>query len=126
MEPGCRREVFTEPFGDRLGLLASRSTLLREIPHRRQPLVQAPRVLGIDDWAWREGHPYGTILCDLETRRVVDLLADCDANTVAAWLRRHPGTEIIGRNRGGSTPKPNAELLLKPIRLLIVGTCCVT
>lgn len=88
--------------GERLGLLASRSTLLRELHHRRPAApVQAPRVLGIDDWAWRKGHRYGTILCDLETRKVVDLLPDRDANSVAAWLKQHPGTEIISRDRGG-------------------------
>ena len=88
--------------GERLGLLASRSTLLRELHHRRPSApVQAPRVLGIDDWAWRKGHRYGTILCDLETRKVVDLLPGRNADTVAAWLRQHTGTEIISHDRGG-------------------------
>ncbi len=86
----------------RLGLLASRSTLLRGLHHRAASApVQAPRVLGIDDWAWKKGHRYGTILCDLEKRRVVDLVPDQDAETVARWLRQHPGTEIVSRDRGG-------------------------
>ena len=56
-------------------------------------------MLGIDDWAWRKGHRYGTILCDLERGKVVDLLPDRSAESTAEWLRAHPGTEIVSRDR---------------------------
>ncbi len=83
-----------------LGILASGSTLLRQL--RRKAFVECargPRVLGIDDWAWRKGHRYGTILCDLERGKVVDLLPDRSAESTERWLRSHPGAEIISRDR---------------------------
>jgi transposase len=83
-----------------LGILASGSTLLRQLRRKLiKPSAQGPRVLGIDDWAWRKGHRYGTILCDLERRKVVDLLPDRSAESTAEWLRGHPGTEIVSRDR---------------------------
>jgi transposase len=85
---------------EQLGILASGQTLLRQL--RRKAVAttaQAPRVLGIDDWAWRKGRRYSTILCDLERGKVVDLLPDRSAESTAQWLRSHPGTEIISRDR---------------------------
>ena len=83
-----------------LGILASGSTLLRQLRRKViMPSTQAPRVLGIDDWAWRKGHRYGTILCDLERGKVVDLLPDRSSESTAQWLRTHPGTEIVSRDR---------------------------
>jgi transposase len=101
-----------------LGLLVSRSTLLRELQHRAAALpVTAPRVLGIDDWAWKKGHRYGTILCDLEKRKVIDLLPDRDADTVAGWLRTHPGTEIVSRDRGGIYAEATRKALPRAVQV---------
>ena len=87
----------------RLGLLTSGSTLLRQVRRRIQPcIVSAPRVLGIDDWAWKKRHRYGTILCDLEAGKVIDLLPDRESETLATWLREHPGTHIISRDRASA------------------------
>ena len=57
-------------------------------------------MVGIDDWAWKRGHRYGTIICDLEKRRIIDILFDREAATVATWLAEHPTGSIIARDRG--------------------------
>ncbi|HEV8044268.1 MAG TPA: ISL3 family transposase, partial [Rubrobacter sp.] len=86
----------------RLGMTASPSTLLRYVrgsPEVEHPL---PTAVGIDDWAFRRGRRYGTMIVDLERHEVIDLLEDREAGAVRAWLERHPQIRVIARDRGGA------------------------
>jgi transposase len=81
------------------GMSVSRSTVLRLVEALPEPDVPAPRVTGVDEYATRKGRHYGTVLVDVETRRPVDLLPAREASSLAAWLPKRSGIEIVSRDR---------------------------
>jgi len=78
---------------------ASRSTVLRRVRRLPPPASPPPHVVGIDDWAWRKGHRYGTIVVDLERGCPIDVLEDRLAETVADWFKAHPEVQVVARDR---------------------------
>ncbi|ESY10775.1 hypothetical protein X750_31935 [Mesorhizobium sp. LNJC394B00] len=71
----------------------------------------------IDDWAFRRSHRYGTIVCDLERRRIVTLLPDREVATVEAWLADHPQIETVSRDRGGGYGEATAKALPEAVQV---------
>ncbi len=87
-----------EDRGSEQGLSGSRDTILRLVRKFELPAAQKPRVIGLDDWAWKRRRRYGTLICDLEQNRPIDLLPDRRAETVSAWLQIHPSIAIVSRD----------------------------
>ena len=110
-------------FARRLMLPVSNDTLLRVVRRRAQVPTEPLNVIGIDDWAWRRNHRYGTIICDLERRRPVTLLPDREPATAMAWLERHQQITVVARDRGGGYGQALPGRFLTRPRSLIVGTC---
>jgi transposase len=95
----------------------SKDTYLRSVRSASGPPTSAPRVIGIDDWAWRRGQRYGTVICDLERRRIIDLLPDREPATVEAWLRAQPQIEVVARDRNGGYAGAVARALPRAIQV---------
>lgn len=83
-----------------LGMPTTAKTIIRHVLQLPLPGEGSLSKVGIDEWAWKKGHTYGTILVDLEKRRVVQLLADRSVETSRAWLCKHPEIDLVSHDRG--------------------------
>jgi transposase len=77
-------------------------TFLRALHLLPTPAMRPVRVVGLDDFAWRRGTRYGTIILDLETHTLIDVLADREAESIKQWLEAHPEVELVSRDRAGA------------------------
>lgn len=84
------------------------------------------KVISVDDFAFKRGRTYGTIILNLETHRPVELLPDRSATTLAAWLKLHGEIEIVSRDRSTEYARGASEVRLPPSKLLTGGTYWIT
>jgi transposase len=94
---------------EKTAMPTSPDTLLRRVKQAGARSSPCPRLVGIDDWAWLKGQKYGTIVVDLETSEVIDLLPDRDAVTVGTWLAAHPDIELVSRDRASAYSQAATE-----------------
>src|SRR5260370_5296308 len=89
-----------EHLGDKVGIPISEATVLCSLFLVPLPEIGKVRVVGVDDWSWRRGKRFGSLLVNLETHKIVDLLADREAESVQQWLAAHPEVDVVSRDRG--------------------------
>jgi transposase len=98
-------------FAKRLMIPVSNDTLIRAVRRKSMAPDDALNVVGVDDWAFRRNHRYGTLVCDLEKRRIIKLLPDREIATVSTFLAQHPEIAIVSRDRGGGYREAAAKAL---------------
>lgn len=98
-------------FAKRLMIPVSNDTLIRAVRKKSAAPNDALSVVGVDDWAFRRNHRYGTVVCDLERRRIIKLLPDREIETVSTFLAQHPEIAIVSRDRGGGYREAAARAL---------------
>jgi transposase len=84
----------------RLGIQTSWMTILRRIMALPTTPIEQVQELGIDDFSFRRGRKFGTILVDMQSHKVIDVLPDRNAETAAAWMKAHPEIDLVSRDRG--------------------------
>lgn len=91
-----------ERLSSQLGMPISEVALLRSLYLVPLPKTGQVEVIGIDDWSYRRRKRYGSIIVDLQTHKIIDLLPERSVESVIAWLEAHPEVEIVSRDRGGT------------------------
>ena len=109
--------------GNQLGLPGSPDSLLRLVRQAEAPAEPSAKIIGIDDWAYKRRLHYGTLICDLETRRPLDLLPDRSVQTVSPGLSSIPRWKSSAAIVGVSTPPQRRKEPHKRFKWLIAGIC---
>lgn len=82
-----------------IGIPVSSSTILRDLHRMRPSSYENVREVGVDDWAWRKGVTYGSLVIDLKEGWPIDLLGDRETESFREWMQEHKQVKLVSRDR---------------------------
>ena len=106
-----------------LGHSVSLNPLLQMVSRLPMPAILTPKTLGVDDFAFRKGRTYGTILVDLDRNRAIALLPDRESETLSRWLQQYPGVQVLSRDRSTAYKQEMTQGAPEAFRSQTVSIC---
>lgn len=95
-----------------MGIRVSGDTIIRLLRKLgTTPMPQSGEHVGIDDFAYRKGHAYCTVICDGETHRPIDIPDGRDGTALREWLRQNKQVKRVTRDRAGVYAKAISDEL---------------
>jgi transposase len=95
-----------------MGINVSGDTIIKILLRNAENIdTTCGEIIGVDDWAYKKGHTYGTLICDGTTHKPIALFDGRDGSGLKEWLKNNKHIKIVTRDRASAYAKAIAEVL---------------
>ena len=85
----------------KFGINISHDTILRDLKKLPKDLIKVDKAvtnIGVDDFAFKKGKHYCTLICDLDKRKVLEILPSRNKEDLLEWLKKYPQIKLVSKD----------------------------